>query len=464
MKTKIQEIITTILRKTEIYKTGQSKESRKQKGQFFSSLAIAQFMANQLAAPELTEVSILDPGAGNGLLGFMALAKCLEWKTAKSISLTYIENDPEVLPILQWLKIEVENCLSTTEVKIQVHILQDNFILKSFADKRFDILISNPPFVKIARKSAEAAAMSEYVFGQPNMYALFSLKGLSLLKSDAQFVLITPRSWTSGNYFVRMREYVAENVSIEKIHLFDSRDRVFSDEDVLQETMIWTGRIAEQKRSITVSISKNDQFADVTTFSGNSSMLLSDNPDKNIFLPSSYQDYCLLAKMREQKNTFDSLGYIFKTGPVVEFRCKNALSKQKRDNYIPMLRPSNIQKGGFCFPLDIGKAQYVDVQNNPAFVIPNTPTVLVRRLSAKEEPRRLQCCAYRPIPDENNISVENHVNYLIRKDGKPISEEEMYWACNLLTSDQYECYFRMLSGSTQVNARELNMLPVEGRL
>ena len=438
MNTIINEILISILRKTDAYKKCQNKELRKQKGQFFSSLTIAQFMANQLVTPHQTEVSILD-------------------------SLTYIENDPKIHPILQWLKSEIENKLSTSEVKIQVHIFKDNFILKSFSEKKYDILICNPPFAKIARKSPEAAAMSDYVFGQPNMYALFSLKGLSLLKPDAQFVLITPRSWTSGNYFLRMREYVLGNVSLEKIHLFGSRGSVFSDEEVLQETIIWTGRIAEQKRNITVSISKNDHFADVTTFSGNSNMLLSDNPDKNIFLPSSYQDYCLLSQMREQKNTFDSLGYLFKTGPVVEFRCKNALSKQKRDNFIPMVRPSNIQKGGFCFPLDIGKAQYVNVQNNPAFVIPNTPTVLVRRLSAKEEPRRLQCCAYRPIPDESNISVENHVNYLIRKDGKPISEEEIDWACNLLASDKYECYFRMLSGSTQVNARELNMLPVEGR-
>lgn len=51
-------------------------------------------------------------------------------------------------------------------------------------------------------------------------------------------VYIVPRSWTSGAYFTAFRQYLLGEGRLEQIHLFVSRDKVFSEEQVLQETMI----------------------------------------------------------------------------------------------------------------------------------------------------------------------------------------------------------------------------------
>ena len=51
-------------------------------------------------------------------------------------------------------------------------------------------------------------------------------------------VYIIPRSWTSGAYFKRFRQYFLTEGKLEHIHLFVSRDKVFDKEDVLQETII----------------------------------------------------------------------------------------------------------------------------------------------------------------------------------------------------------------------------------
>ena len=184
--------------------------------------------------------------------------------------------------------------------------------------------------------------------------------------------------------------------------------------------------------------------------------------DTYLLLPSSSNDLQVISRMSLLTDTFESLGYCFKTGPVVEFRNKKALSKEKQKDYIPMYRTANIVNGKCIFPAETNKAQYV----NPAekkLLISNMNTVFLRRMSAKEEQRRLQSCVYYKTGMEPYISVENHVNYLVHTDGSPVSIEEAEWINNLLMSEEYDIYYRIINGSTQVNASEVNKLPLQRR-
>ena len=80
--------------------------------------------------------------------------------------------------------------------------------------------------------------MDYVVYGQPNLYGLFMAKAASLLQQHGQFIFITPRSWTSGQYYMRVREYLYNTLNIIGVTLFDTRNGVFTNEQVLQETMI----------------------------------------------------------------------------------------------------------------------------------------------------------------------------------------------------------------------------------
>ena len=51
-------------------------------------------------------------------------------------------------------------------------------------------------------------------------------------------------------------------------------------------------------------------------------------------------------------------------------------------------------------------------------------------------------------------------NYLVKKDGSPLSKKEAENIHKVLSSDEYDVYFRLINGSTQVNARELNYFPL----
>ncbi|MDY5955781.1 MAG: hypothetical protein SPJ22_01370, partial [Frisingicoccus sp.] len=144
-------------------------------------------------------------------------------------------------------------------------------------------------------------------------------------------------------------------------------------------------------------------------------------------------------------------------GPVVEFRNQNDLCKEPEVGTVPLLRMEHITKEGLQYPLPISKPQYLR-RGTSSLLIPIQKTVLVRRFSSKEESKRLQSCIYEgscPF-----ISIENHVNYLTRKDGKPLSKKEILWVQSILKSEDYELYMRMYSGNTQIGANDLNRLPI----
>lgn len=133
-----------------------------------------------------------------------------------------------------------------------------------------------------------------------------------------------------------------------------------------------------------------------------------------------------------------------------------------------MYRSIHIQNGTLQFPADTQKAQYVSTDEE-SLLIPKQNTILVRRLSTKEDLKRIQACKY--FADENTdlntdlntefMTVENHVNYLTRKDGMEMTRNEIDQLFDILMSDMYERYIRLINGSTQINAGELNKLPLQ---
>lgn len=69
----LKEIVST----TANYTKEHGKAARKKKGQFFTPLSIVDFMVKKGAAAA-EHLSILEPGAGNGLLTAALIKQCLK--------------------------------------------------------------------------------------------------------------------------------------------------------------------------------------------------------------------------------------------------------------------------------------------------------------------------------------------------------------------------------------------------
>lgn len=459
-------MIKEILANTQLYITNNSKDERKEKGQFFTSVETARYMASGVKGKEA--ISLLDMGAGTGILSAVVVEKLLRSKKTKTISITMYENDLNIIPILNRnIEIMQEKCVKKN-VHLDVNVIQENFITsnadcwKQKANGDYDVVISNPPYKKINKDSEESMTMIDIVHGQPNIYSLFMAMGLNLLREKGTFITIVPRSWTSGLYFKEFRRYLLKNLNIKKMHLFVSRDKVFKEESVLQETMIVFGEKSKKqggKIAITTS-EENGSFDNIERRDVLKSTVITDNAGMYVLLPTSEEEQHVLGLMSKLPETLGSLGYAFKTGPVVEFRNEERISKTNFEGAVPLIRPLHMNKGVIQFPVETIKNQYIEYRDEDALFIGSANTILLKRFTTKEENRRLQPAIVmaEDFPYEN-YSIENHVNYLV-KEKDVISKDELFGLMGVLSSTLWDKYYRILNGNTQVNASEVNSIPM----
>ena len=457
-------MLRTIEMYTNEYKDTTQKEIRKKKGQFFTPAEVSMRMAAvESEYPKNQWIRVLDPGAGNGILSFAVIDKLLR-SGYKRLDITLIETDTEILPVLEYTITKIRQICESYHAECFIHYVDQNFILWE-SSYLYDIVICNPPYMKVRKDSVEATAMKTYVYGQPNLYGLFMAKAIELLCDNGQYIFITPRSWTSGKYFTKVRNFLQKELNIKEIDLFSSRDEVFQGEKVLQETMILYGEKGHiQDEQIKINILKDGTLGTGNSFLAAAHQIKFKGSEQYLLLPENESDLKIIDIMSDMNDSFESCGYHFKTGPVVEFRNLDHIHEIYQNGDIPMYRSIHIRNGALQFPVDTQKAQYVS-REEESLLIPNQNTILVRRLSMKEDLKRIQACKY--FADENTdlntefMTVENHVNYLTRKDGTEMTRNEIDQLFDILMSDMYERYIRLINGSTQINAGELNKLPLQ---
>lgn len=443
------------------------KALRKKYGQFFTSAETAAFMAELFSIPQQQSISILDPGAGSGILSVALIERLQNEPIIQKIELVCYENDPNILNLLssnlEWV------CKHSTK-EISFHIITDNYILAQTSDynfmldanpnpQKFDLVIGNPPYMKVAKDAPEALAMPDVCYGAPNLYFLFATMSLFNLKDGGELVYIIPRSWTSGAYFKKFRQEFLSIGVLEHIHLFVSRDKVFEKESVLQETIIIKVKKAtQQPEMISISTTKsNSDFSNKTMFSAPYTTVV--NGDEcYVYLVTNEEDANTLETLNRLNETLPSIGLRMKTGLTVDFRNREALRDSADESAVPLFYSQHIQDGKVVFP--VGKEHEYIVTDQSGLRQQNTNYLFVKRFTAKEEHRRLQCGIYlaRKHPEYTEISTQNKINFICGL--KDLSECVVYGLYVLFNSTLYDCYYRILNGSTQVNSTEINTMPV----
>ena len=190
------------------------KSQRKKYGQFFTSKETAVFMAELFDIPVAkAELHILDAGAGSGILSVALIERLQAMPQLQSIHLVCYENDCQIIELLQR---NLEWVRHHSSLEIDYEIRKDNYILSQMSEYngmtgvefllKYDIVIGNPPYMKIAKDAPEAKAMPDVCYGAPNLYFLFASMGMFNLIPNGELVYIIPRSWTSGVYFRKFRQ------------------------------------------------------------------------------------------------------------------------------------------------------------------------------------------------------------------------------------------------------------------
>ncbi len=462
-------MLEKIIDLTNQYIDSMPKKERKKYGQFFTSMETARFMAGLYDVSEnMDTVKVLDPGAGSGILICAFIERLETLNFVKNVELTCYENDSNVLPLL-WDNLAF--CKEYSSKNITINILTDNYILSQYLDFnymiggnvnpiKYDFVIGNPPYMKIPKDAPEATAMPAVCYGAPNMYFIFAAMSLFNLKEEGEMVYIIPRSWTSGAYFKRFREFFLTEGKIEHIHLFVSRNKVFDKEDVLQETIIVKVRkTCINPKEVTITSSKsNCDFADLTSLTVPYSLVVS-GKDYYVYLVTDEKEVEVLERLHRFDKTLPDIGVKMKTGLTVDFRNRDILRDEAEEGAIPLFYSQHIKQGKVQFPIQ-KEHEYV-VTDQRGLMQDNKNYLFVKRFTAKEEPRRLQCGVYlaKDFPQYRKISTQNKINFI---DGllTEMSECLVYGLYVLFNSTLYDEYYRILNGSTQVNSTEINAMPV----
>lgn len=452
-------------------------DKRSELGQFYTPASIAQFMAS-LITPT-SKINLLDAGAGAGALTAAVVEAALAWtKRPKEICVTAYEVDDAAISLLRSTLNECYQVCRTHGVEFKSKIIHADFIEKvteaaSGQLKLFDssavpcnIAILNPPYRRINSDSPERLALRRAGIETSNLYAAFVWLSSKLLSADGQLVAITPRSFCNGPYFTPFRKALLKDFRFEHIHIFESRDHVFRDDEVLQENVIYKLTKSKETKKVTISTSmgETDELITERVTSHEDIVRLSDH-EMFIHIVPDEAGAQISQTARSLDYSLEDLGLSVSTGRVVDFRAREALRNSPEVNgSVPLVYPQHFADGMIDWPKAHAKKPNAIIHNTETdgLLIPNNYYVLVKRFSAKEEKRRVVAALVRPEQFESKfIGIENHLNYFHAR-GQGLSKDVAQGLTLFLNSQLVDQYFRQFNGHTQVNAADLKKLRYPG--
>lgn len=452
-----------------------SKNTKKNKGQFFTSAEIARYMAS-LVNTKKSKLSILDPGAGIGILSFAVIEQLVENnRNLEELSLTLYDNDIEVIPYLKKALEIAEDDLKERKIKFAYEIIEKDFVssnsdvlnnnLSEYCDPKmncFDIIISNPPYFKLNKKDVNNAKFRDIVSGQPNIYFLFMAITAKLLSADGEMIYITPRSFCSGLYYSKFRSWLIDKVSFSHIHLFESRKDLFSSENVLQENIIT--KFTRQKQDV-ITISKTTQgnFSNMQAIQVmKKDVIYKSNGHIFFRIPSDDYELNVIKTLDRLPYNLYKLGVKISTGKVVAFRNKQYLENNSSKNSVPLIWMHNIKNGRVHWPAN-KKNKPIAIKSNPItkkLLLEAGNYIVLKRFTTKEQKKRFDIALIYQEDFEKHkyFALDNMVNYIYNPN-QPLNKNQIRGIAKYLNLPIVELDFRILNDHTQVNANEVYALP-----
>lgn len=315
----------------------------------------------------------------------------------------------------------------------------------------YDRVILNPPYKKMARDDFRQRALP---VRSPNLYTAFMMIAARSLAQGGECVAIVPRSWTNGQYFHPFREWLMDRFSLDAIHVYGSRTEIFSDTNVLQETMLVRFSRRHQVSEITVSEAVDKSSEPVVTRYPFHALVDVDGDLTVRVEPEA-------AGPLEGLSTLKDQGLCASTGKVVDFRSRGVIHRDFVKGLNRLIYSANFSADGFKHPVDGAKPQWIDCASEKFArqLIPAGSYVVVKRFSSKEEARRVK--AY-PLDLDEPQALENHLNFIhcgSPRKTKALAADVARGLALWLSTTVVEKWFRARSGSTQVNASDLNATP-----
>jgi tRNA1(Val) A37 N6-methylase TrmN6 len=189
-----------------------SKEEKKEYGIFLTPLTTIQKNIEFLSPYIKDGMSVLEPSCGSCHFIFSLLEKY-------DLNITGVEFNKKIFDSIA--KYETD----------KVRLYHRDFIKFGELDT-YDLIIGNPPYF-VMKKTDVPSIYHKYFDGRPNIFIIFIIKSLHLLKKDGILSLVLPKSFLNCLYYNKTRKYIIENYKI--LTIIECADEYL---DTKQETII----------------------------------------------------------------------------------------------------------------------------------------------------------------------------------------------------------------------------------
>ena len=455
-----------------------SKSDNVRLGRLFTKKETAKLMAGMLTLdPGKTAYTVLDPGAGTGILSAAVVERiCESCPECKQIFLTCYENEAEFIPMLEDnLERIRKKARHDYDVRLYVTVYEENYITESqnhytvtlfdTVEDKFDIIICNPPTGMLDKRTDEALRAGGVTQLKINEAFLFAKLAARHLEDGGKLVIMLPTTVASASALTAYRREMADMLSLERIHLFIGKQKNDKRAIPLKKSLVLAYSKSEKPETITISTSTDwGKESATTALPPLDYDFVVDSADGSLTLPKSIEDTRIVKYISAFPETLESLGLRMRTGLVIDSRCESLLFTDPIKSCIPIIRPAAIKGGQIRFPLPI-KNQYL-APTNTSLIQKNKNMVIVKRVPAGSDERFVNAAVYMAsqLPEFRYISTHNKINFIDTKDKNlEMSSRLAFGLFALLNSTIYDRFLSIISKSKQINAKEMRALPLPPR-
>lgn len=323
----------------------------------------------------------------------------------------------------------------------------------------FDLVVGNPPYGRVGLTPRQREAFKRSLFGHANLYGVFLDLGVRWTRPEGVVAFVTPASFLSGEYFKRLRGLLASEAGPTALDFVSARQGVF--DNVLQETVLFAGKVGTRTEKVTVSFV--DVVSDELRVTSAGAYRLPTDRSQPWMLPRRPELRGVANRIECATTRLQNWGYRVSTGPLVWNRHKPQLRYTKGPNTVPLIWAESVApEGRFEFrAARRNHAPYFAPGLHDQCLLVREPCVLVQRTTAMEQPRRLiaaELPAAFLTASGGAVTVENHLNMII-----PTGEAAAVPPATVaafLNCPVADAAFRCINGSVAVSAFELEAMPL----
>lgn len=192
---------------------------RKKLSQFFTPVAVAEFMAQWIVSNPSCK-TVLDPAIGLGIF-FRTIQKLSPSNHYKFVG---YDIDKTVLE-------KATDLFSTNDVEFR----NEDYLFNDWGNF-YDGIICNPPYLKFQDYKNRRSSLTEFqsrldmnLSGFTNIYSMFMLKSVNQLSVNGRAAYLIPSEFLNADYGTTIKKLLLENGSLRFVILFDAKENVFDD-------------------------------------------------------------------------------------------------------------------------------------------------------------------------------------------------------------------------------------------